>query len=210
MVKYGMWVSAVVAVAVLASPARPADDEQMIAESGALEIVLLRQPAVQKELKLADTDTKKLHDFASGQWKKAREIHKLPAKDQDAKYDALTKENETFLSELLSKPQRMRLDQIAMQVAGLMWAGRPDVATALKLTDEQKKALHDLHKQAHKEMQAIHSETKSLDVKHEELKKLHETNTKRLLGLLTADQKAKWKELAGAEFTGELQFEAKK
>jgi hypothetical protein len=182
----------------------------MIAESGAMEILLLRQPAVQKELKIADADTKKVHEFASGQWKKAREIHKLPAKDQDAKYDELTRENNTFLSGLLNARQRTRLDQIAMQVAGLLWAGRPEVAAALKLTDEQKKALHELHKQAHKEMQAIHSETKPLDAKHEELKKLHETNSKRLLDLLTAEQKAKWTELAGAPFTGELHLAAEK
>jgi Spy/CpxP family protein refolding chaperone len=210
MIKFGTWVTAVVAVALVTAPAHPADDNELIAESGALEIVLLRQHDVQKDLKLTDVHGKKIHEFASEQWKKAREIHKLPANEQDAKYDVLTKENDKFLSDLLTPEQRKRLDQIGMQVAGLLWAGRPDTASALKLTSEQKKKLEELHKEAHKEAKAILKEAKDDDTKHEELKKLHETNRKRLLSLLTPEQQESWKTLAGTEFKGELHFSAPK
>jgi Spy/CpxP family protein refolding chaperone len=210
MIKFGTWVSAVVAATVLAASGRAADDEELIAESGAMEIVLLRQHSVQHDLKLTDVHGKKIHSFATEKWKKAREIHKLPAAEQDAKYNELTKENEKFLSSLLTADQRTRLDQIALQVAGLLTAGRPDIASKLKLTSDQKKKLEALHKEAHKEAKAILKEATDANTKHEELKKLHETNKTHLIGLLTSEQKAIWKTLIGPEFKGELHFSAAK
>jgi Spy/CpxP family protein refolding chaperone len=210
MIKFGTWVTAMAAVALVTAPAHPADDNELIAEAGAMEIVLLRQPAVQKELKLTDVHGKKIHEFATEQWKKAREIHKLPANEQDAKYDELTKENDKFLSSLLAPEQRKRLDQIGMQVSGLLWAGRSDMASALKLTSDQKKKLQDLHKEAHKEAVAILKDMKDDAAKHEEFKKLHESNRQRLLGLLTPEQQETWKTLSGPEFKGELHYSSPK
>jgi Spy/CpxP family protein refolding chaperone len=210
MIKLGTWVSAVIVAALIANPGKPADEKEMLAESGAMEIMLLRQKSVQEELKLTDVHGKKIHEFASEQWKKAREIHKLPQDQQDPKYDELTKENEKFLGTLLSADQRKRLDQIGMQVGGLLWAGRPDAAAALKLTSDQKNKLKELHKEAHKEAMAILNETKDDSTKEMELKKLHETNHKRLFSLLTPDQQQTWKSLAGPEFKGEFHFHAPK
>jgi Spy/CpxP family protein refolding chaperone len=210
MIKFGTWVSAIFAVTVLAVPAQPADENELIAEEGALEIVLLRQHDVQKDLKLTDVHGKKIHEFATQQWTKVKEIHKLPKGEQDAKYDVLTKENDKFLSDILSPEQRKRLDQIGMQVAGLLWAGRSETASALKLTSDQKKKLQELHKEAHKDAVAILKEAKDEDAKHEELKKLHETNRKRLMELLSPEQKETWKVLAGPEFKGELHFSSPK
>jgi Spy/CpxP family protein refolding chaperone len=199
-------VSAVVVVALLVNPGKPADEKEMIAESGAMEIMLLRQKSVQEELKLTDVHGKKIHEFASEQFKKAREIHKLPEDQQDAKYNDLTKENEKFLSSLLSPDQRSRLDQVAMQVGGLMIAARPDIASALKLTSDQKAKLKELHKEARKEAMAILSDGKDEGTKEAELKKLHETNHKRLFSILTPEQQETWKTLAGREFKGEFHF----
>jgi Spy/CpxP family protein refolding chaperone len=210
MMKFGTWALAVASVTLATNTGRPADDSEMIAESGAMEIVLLRQPSVQKELKLTDVHGKKIHEFASEQWKKAREIHKLPANEQDAKYDMLTKENEKFLSDTLTPEQRKRLDQIGLQVAGLLLAGRPDVASALKLTSDQKKKLEELHKEGHKEAVAILKDTKDDSTKQEEFKKLHEMHRKQLLSLLTPEQQETWKTMAGPEFKGELHFFAPK
>jgi hypothetical protein len=210
MIKLGTWTAAIVVCAFLAAPARSADESEMIAESGAMEIVLLRQPSVQHELKLTDVHGKKIQEFASEQWKKAKEIHKLPMNEQDAKYDVLTQENEKFLSTLLSPEQKKRLDQIGMQVAGLLWAGRPDVASALKLTADQKKQLEQLHKEAHKQAMAIMKEAKEDNAKQAEMKKLHDTDRQALLALLTPEQQQTWKTMAGPEFKGELNFHTMK
>jgi Spy/CpxP family protein refolding chaperone len=206
MIKSATWASTLVAAIVWVTPARSADESEMIAESGAMEIMLLRQHSVQKELNLTDVHGKKIHEFASQQWKKAQEIHKMPQSEQDAKYDALTKENEKFLSDILTPEQKKRLDQVGMQVAGLLWAGRPDVASALKFTSDQRKKLQDLHKEARKEAVNIIKDTKDESAKQAEFKKLHEDNKKRLMELLTPEQKDTWKVLTGPEFKGELKF----
>jgi hypothetical protein len=206
MIKSAKWASTLVAAIVWVTPARPADESEMIAESGAIEIMLLRQHSVQKELNLTDVHGKKIHEFASQQWKKAQEIHKMPQPEQDAKYDALTRENEKFLSDLLTPDQKKRLDQIGMQVAGLLWAGRPDVSSALKFTSDQRKKLDALHKEARKEAVNIIKDTKDDAEKQAEFKKLHEDNKKRLMGLLTPEQKDSWKAMTGPEFKGELKF----
>jgi len=210
MIKLGTWVSSVVVIALIANPGKPADEKEMIAESGAMEIMLLRQKSVQEDLKLTDVHGKKIHEFATEQFKKAREIHKMPEDQHDAKYNELTKENEKFLSSLLSPDQRKRLDQIGMQVGGLLIAARPDVASAVKLTSEQKDKLKELHKEARREAMAILNESKDDSAKEAELKKIHETNHKRLFSLLTPDQQETWKTLAGPEFKGELHFPAAK
>jgi hypothetical protein len=149
--KFATWAAAFGALTIWVSTARAADESEMVAESGAMEIVLLRQHSVQKELNISDLHGKKIHEFASQQWKKAQEIHKMPTNEQDAKYDALTRENEKFLSEILAPEQKKRLDQIGMQVAGLLWVGRPDVSSVLKLTSDQRKKIQELHKEARKD-----------------------------------------------------------
>ena len=210
MIALAKWTSGIAMVFLTVNAARPADEKEMIAESGAMEIVLLRQPAVQKELMITDLHGKKIHEFASDQWKKAREIHKLPAAEQDEKYTVLAQENEKFLSNILTPDQHKRLDQIGMQVAGLLWAGRPEIASALKLTSDQKVKLKEIHKEAHKEAVKILSETTPETIKHEEIKQLHEKDKQRLMSLLTSEQKETWKTLSGPEFKGELEFIPKK
>lgn len=210
MIRLGLW--AVAVLALIANPGLPADEKEkeMIAESGAMEIMLLRQKSVQQELKITDVNGKKIHDFASEQWKKAREIHKLPADQQTPKYDELTRENEKFLGNLLTPDQRKRLDQISLQVGGLLMAERPDISAALKLTSDQKTKLKELHKEAHKEALAILNDTKDEATKEAEIKKLHETNNKRLMDLLTPEQKQTLKTLSGPEFKGEFHFNSPK
>ena len=73
----------------------------------------------------------------------------------------MTKEDEKFLDEVLTPAQHKRLDQITLQVAGLLWIRRPDVAAKLKLTDEQKKKAALYQEEARKEMEELlHSPTR--------------------------------------------------
>ncbi|MDB5308471.1 MAG: hypothetical protein JWO38_2673 [Gemmataceae bacterium] len=207
----GMWLTGLVA-AIAWAVAAPAADKAAerkqghVPEEGAVQVMLLRQKSVQDDLKLANADTTKIHDFATRQWKKAQEFDKLSPKEQDEKYRELTRENEKFLAEVLKPEQKKRLDQITMQVAGLMWVTRPELAAAIGLTAEQKKKAKELQKEAHDEAHKILSENVGRELKAEELKQLREKNRKRLMDLLTDDQEKKWKELAGTPFTGELYF----
>ena len=91
-------------------------------------------------------------------------------------------------------------------MAGLLWIKRPDVAAELKLTDEQKKKAAVYQAEARKEMEELLHSTTRRD-RQAELRKLHAASKKRLLDLLTDEQEAKFQEMIGEPFRGELRFD---
>jgi Spy/CpxP family protein refolding chaperone len=205
---YRKWTLTLVALCACSMPARAADDKaKPVPEEGAVELVLLRHKAVRDDLKLTHREARKIHEFTEQQWKKAQKIEELAdEKEKDRRYNELTREDERFLDEVLTPEQKKRLDQITLQVAGLMWITRPEVADALKLTDEQKKKAAEYQKVARKEMEELlHSETRR--DRQAELRKLHATCKERVLELLTDEQEAKFHEMIGHPFRGELSFD---
>ncbi|MHB1558436.1 MAG: hypothetical protein ACYC61_13335 [Isosphaeraceae bacterium] len=205
------WTLVALAATSLAGPGTGlafADDRpKLVPEEGSLQVVLLRHKAVRDDLKLTHREARRIHEFTEAQWKKAQKAEELTDdNERDRRYDEMTRENERFLGEILNGEQRKRLDQITLQVAGLLWITRPDVAAELKLTAEQKQKAAEYQKVAHREMEELlHSETRR--DRHAELRKLHETSKKRLLELLTDEQEAKFHEMIGHPFRGELRFD---
>lgn len=195
------------AAALWVGPARPADeDHHLIATEDTVEVMLLRQKSVQHELKIDADEGKKIHAFVSKQWHKAQELAKADKEEREKKFDAMAKENEKFLDECLKPDQRKRLKQIAMQRAGLLWIARSDVATELGLNADQKEKVKALHKEAHKEAMEILRSHEGKPIQREKLHEMRMKDRKRLMSILTADQKTKWKEMIGDEFKGDLNF----
>jgi len=186
-------------------PGAAAHKKGMVPEEGAVELMLLWQKSVRDDLKLTDDESMKVHDFIAGQWKKAKALEGAADAEQDQKFDELTRENEQFLKETLQPEQSKRLEQIALQTAGLLWVTRPHIADQLKLPDDQKKQAHDLQQKARQEVDDLLNAS-DREAKKEDVQKLRETSHKRLMELLTDDQKAKWKEMAGEPFKGEFHF----
>ncbi len=184
--------------------ARP--QEQLVPEEGAVQVMLLRQKAVQECLNLTDREAQKIQEFTSEQWKKAQQVIDLGRDERRQKFTAMTQENDRFIDEILKPEQRKRLDQITLQVAGLLWVTRPTVASKLDLTEEQKTRAHQMQQEARKEMQEyIHTYNK--EDRKEKLQQLRQTSRKRLMDLLTDEQEKKWKEMTGDPFLGEFVIE---
>lgn len=213
MLAFRKWILVVMALAIVATCAQSRPDDKdtkkgkhqakLIAEEGAIEVMLLRHKAVQDELKLTDDQTKKIKEFAAKQWKRAQGVHELEEGKQEETWKEMTKENQKFLTDTLTKPQITRINQIGMQKVGLVWITRADVAKALNLTADQKKKLHEAQKTAHKEMHdAIH--TGKDEGRKEKIEALHKAHGKVLFGVLTDDQKATWKKLRGEPFKADL------
>jgi hypothetical protein len=101
--------------------------------------MLLRQHAVREDLKLSHDEAEKIHNFTKTQWEKAKQANKLPEAERDRKFVEMTRENDHFIDNTLTKDQRKRLKEIEFQVAGLMYLSKPEVAQKLKLTDDQKR-----------------------------------------------------------------------
>jgi Spy/CpxP family protein refolding chaperone len=203
-----MWTLALAALIAWCVPIRAADEQpKLVPEEGAIELVLLRHKAVRDDLKLTHRETRKIHEFTEAQWNKALEAEKLAdAKERDRRYHEMTKEDEKFLSEVLTPAQKKRLDQITLQVAGLLWIKRPEIISALKLTDEQREKAEQYRVESRKEIEEILHSTTERD-RHAEVRKHRAAAKKRMLELLTDEQEAKYNELIGPPFLGELRFD---
>ena len=201
MIRQSMLALGVVALGAVA--ARSADDEKIVAKEDAIQVVLLRHTSVKKDLHLTAEEVKKIHEFADGQWKKVQDMKGLSEAEKNEKFEVMARQNEKFLHDTLKPEQCKRLNQITMQVAGLLWVARSDVAAELKLTDEQKQKVKEAHKEAHREMQEALS-SKGGEIAPEKVRELRTSNRRRLMSILTDEQKGKWKEMAGEPFKGEL------
>ena len=204
------FLGSIVALSVIlawAAPVLAAD--KMVPEEGAVEVMLLLQPSVCKELNLSQDKRDKINNFADAQWKKAQTLSELNEKERDKKFTDMTKENEKFLADILSKDQKKRLDQILLQTAGLLWVRRPEIAKELNLSSDQKKRAADLQQKARDEMEELIHVTND-EQKDEKLAELQKTSRERLMTLLTPEQKSKWKEMTGEPFKGEISFAERK
>src|SRR5882724_9624274 len=114
--------SLAVGLAVLASGASfaHAAKNKMVPEEGAVEVYLLRQPSVQHELKLTQEQIDRINKHCAAQWEKAKEANNLSQSEGDKKFEELTKENDKFIEQALTKDQRKRLDEVTLQIAGLL------------------------------------------------------------------------------------------
>jgi hypothetical protein len=198
--------SALILTVAIVSPARAADQTKMHARAEAIELMLLRQKSVREELKIDRDEAIRIFEFSHKQHQAAAEIHKLAEPQQDEKWEALIKENEVFLKTSLKPEQRKRLKQIAMQTSGPVWVTMPSVARELNLTDQQKQQAMKLQEEAHAKYAKV-IDTPASDGRDEKLAEIRKSGNDELTNLLTPEQQKKWKELAGAPFTGKLVFE---
>ena len=190
-------------LALWAAPAGAAG--KMVAEEGAVEIVLLRQQSIQKELRLSADEIEKIHKYAAQQWEKAQKVHELSGEERDKKFMEMSKENEKFVEKTLTKEQVTRLHEITLQTAGILCLTRPAVASKLKLTEDQKKKALQLQKEARREAEELVHATKKED-RRAKMRELQETSRKDILELLTDQQEVTWKDMTGVPFTGDLAF----
>jgi Spy/CpxP family protein refolding chaperone len=197
---------ALAVLAIWAPTARSDDSDKMIAEQGAVHVMLLRQKSVRDELKLTDDEARKIHEHNDRQYQRAQEIHKLAPEERNKRYEELERDNERFLEQILEPSERKRLDEISLQVAGLLLATSPKVAARLGLTDQQKQQLKKHQDEARKEMvDVFHS--KSKEHRWAKLKELRQTSRKRLLDVLTDQQEATWKQMTGAPFDAKFMYD---
>lgn len=199
LLKYGM---ALLLFVAWVAPVHSAD-KFMIPEEGTLELMLLRQKSVRDDLKLNEEVMELVKKHSTQQWKKAQEVVELPENEQQAKFDEMAAENEQFLKKHLTPSQNERLDQITLQVAGLVYVTRPLHAEKLKLTADQVQKAKQLQKEARAELEKL-IEAKDAKNRHKEIVALWQVNHERLEKLLTESQKATWKKMTGPEFKGEF------
>lgn len=187
-----MWVSAARA------------QEMPLPEGTTVKLILLRQKSVQKELKLTADEVNKITDFTLKQHEAAKKALGLTKDEAKEKFAALEKENKTFLMDNLKPEQRKRLDQITMQLTGLMHLARKETIKTLSLTEAQVGKVKERQKIARKELAKVIG---TKEGRSEKLAKLREETRAFIMDLLTEEQRVIARQLAGEPFTGEIVFE---
>ncbi len=158
---------------------------------------LLAQPAVRQDLKLSDEQEKAIDGFAE---KRGKLVWGGRNPGEEGQRGADIEANEVSCFEVLRPEQAKRLRQIVWQQRGAMAFNDPEVADALHLTANQKESLHSIAEESrppgrpgdHRPDGGRHSEDFWKGVND------------RLMSVLSEEQRAKWKELTGEPFQGEL------
>jgi hypothetical protein len=198
------WALALAVPAVWVAAVRPAD--LPVPEGTTLKLILLRQKSVQKELKISAEDVDKIMKFTKKEFEEAQKALDLDKDKRRQKFEALRKANRKFLTDTLTRRQRRRLDQITMQLTGLMQLTRPEIIKALELTDDQVKKFKELQKDARKKLAELIDAKGGAD-RNKKLANLREETRKNIMAELTDQQKQKVRALVGEPFKGEIVFE---
>ncbi len=153
---------------------------------------LLAEPAVQKDLKLSPEQIKAVASLTG----KRHELHWPPAAQRDHDDDHGSKDQACF--EVLKPDQAKRLWQIVLQQRGPHAFADAEVANALDLRRDQRDGIHQIEEDARR------SFFKGKGLKHPD--DFWKGVRDQLLGVLTDEQKAKWKEMIGDPLQGEIRL----
>ncbi len=167
---------------------------------------LLNQKSVQDELKLSDEQIKKAKELSDKQRESFRgQRGQRPDEETRKKMAEARQASEKAVAEILKPDQLKRVKQISLQQQGARALSNPEVADALKLSDEQKGKIKSIQEEARTARGQRGQRGQRPD--EEALKKLAEarkaTNEK-LMNVLTSEQKTKLNELSGEPFKGEI------
>jgi Spy/CpxP family protein refolding chaperone len=208
--RLGQLVLAVAVLALTASAAQAQRGGGRGGMDGMSPLMLLYSKSVQEELKLTPEQLKQLEEAQKKQFEAFRGIGQLSEEERIKKFQELNKEGNKTVHEILKPEQTKRLHEIALQHQGPRAITHPDhgekLSKELKLSDDQKKQIHDIYEEVGKEARAAFQgaggDRAAGQKKAAELMKAaHE----KVMGLLSDEQKAKWKELEGEKFKGEIE-----
>jgi serine/threonine protein kinase len=164
-------------------------------------VLLLTHKAVQEDLKLSSEQVKQITPLADSRREAFHEFRNRSPEEWRRKLDELAQQEKDLLH-ILTAEQTRRLQQIALQQYGAVPFSEPEVAAALQLTDEQKKAIRTIEEEANDALRAVFRYGPRSEWKKAE--EVHKSTRQQLLNVLTEDQKTKWKDLIGEPFKGEL------
>lgn len=204
--KSGMRIALVAAVVALSASSVLAQEQQRQRQGrgfggmgGGGILFLLGQKSVQEELKLSDEQIKKVQEMSEKQRESMQGLRDLDQEERRTKMQELTQASQKAVAQTLKPEQLKRAKQIALQQPNAITG--EEVAKELNITDEQKEKMREIRMQSFEEMRDLGRDEEGAK-KRQELTKA--TNEK-MLAVLTAEQKAKLKELQGEPFKGKIE-----
>lgn len=171
---------------------------------GGIPLFYLTQKSVQEELKLSDEQVKKVTELQEKQREAFQGFGDLSQEERRTKMQEMAKTQNEAITKLLKPEQLKRAKQIALQqqVSRTLafTLSNEEIAKALNITDEQKEKVRDIQSKAREETQGLGRDEEGFKKRQEIMKATNE----KVMGVLTAEQKAKLKEMQGEPFKGEI------
>jgi Spy/CpxP family protein refolding chaperone len=168
-------------------------------------LFLLGQKSVQEDLKLSEEQVKKVTELQEKQREAFQGLRDLSQEERRAKMQEMNQANEKAVAGILNAQQQKRVKQIGYQLNPGRALSQKEVAEALKLTDEQKDKLKTIQEEAGKEMRELFQGGGDREEAAKKMREIQKSSQEKMMGVLTDEQKTKWKELAGTPFKGEIQ-----
>ena len=179
-------------------------------------ITMVRMPKVKEEIKLTDEQDVKIQEAFTNLKIKQRELYadirKVPANERAQKYAELREkvqalQNETYetIKKSLKPEQSVRLDELAIQRQGIRALTTKDVATKLKISDEQQKKVAAAFQEQQASTQKLAQELRNQAIDHnqyqEKIQELQQrTDKKIMVDILTMAQQTRFKQMQGKKF----------
>lgn len=155
---------------------------------------------VQEELKLSDEQIKKVQELAEKQRANRPNSRKLGGAEFRRQFAEFSKNQNEAVAKILDAKQLKRVKQIALQQEGAFIFIKKEVVTEIKITDEQKEKIREIQRNALKEFTELRRAGETAKKRQEVYKAMHE----KLMGVLTAEQRTKLKEMLGEPFKGDI------
>lgn len=165
----------------------------------------LGRPEVQQDLKLSDEQKQKIDpiveqaraDRQSARPPRGQRVDLSEQSKRTAVWEEKVKAAWTEISEILTKEQAQRLDQIAVQWDGvrILWNENEEVANTLQLTAEQRQELTAIRGELAKKRDALDRD------KDDERAKLEKELVDKCMAVLTDEQRAQLAEMQGEKLT---------
>jgi Spy/CpxP family protein refolding chaperone len=174
---------------------------------GGSKVLLVQAKPVQEDLKITSEQAAKLtsisddyradmRDFSAGEGA-SREERQQKFEQNREKIATLNRETDKKIDEVLNADQKKRLDEIALQAAGVQALQRDEIAAKLKLTGEQKEKIKKvLDEQSQKMREAFGDNGGG----REKLNEIRQQTEQQVVAVLNDDQKKEWKAMQGKEF----------
>ncbi len=172
------------------------------AQGGDVVRILAMEP-VQKELKLTEaqvTAAREAGDELRSTFAGLRDLSQEERREKMQEFETKTKELRNKVEATLDTAQKERLKQLVLQRRGAFGALQdPEVATALKLSDEQKKKVETLAEES-RPRRGQGGAGGGQGGGGERFAALQKERNDKALGILSAEQKAEFEKLQGAKF----------
>ncbi len=172
-------------------------------------IGMLSNEQVQKELQETPDQVAKVKEITDKLAADRREafsgVRDLPQDERRAKFEELNKKMQEESAAAMKKidgillaQQVERLRGVYLWVAGTAALADPEIAKALKITDEQKTKLQEIQQGTMEGMRGMRD--LSAEERQQKMQEARKAAEEKVAGVLTADQKAELTKMKGKEF----------